>query len=144
MSIVQNVEFRVDSDSYYKMDTNPRGLTIIINNKDFLPGLGLAERKGTDVDAYALHKLFLDLGFTVEFHRNITCDEITKILKKASVMDHSKHSSFVCCILSHGDEGVIYGTDGKVEIRELTSYFGRNRSLVGKPKLFFFQACQGM
>ena len=69
--------------------------------------------------------------------------KLEKFLSKPR-MDHSKHSCFVCCILSHGDEGVIYGTDGTVEIREFTSYFGRNRSLVGKPKLFFFQACQGM
>lgn len=52
----------------------------------------------------------------------------------------------MCCILSHGDKGIIYGCDGQeAPICELTSYFtGSNcPSLVGKPKIFFIQACQG-
>uniref|UniRef100_A0AAY4B5T8 Caspase-3 n=1 Tax=Denticeps clupeoides TaxID=299321 RepID=A0AAY4B5T8_9TELE len=59
--------------------------------------------------------------------------------------DHSQSASFVCVLLSHGEEGVIYGTDGVVELKELTRYFRGDqcRSLVGKPKLFFIQACRG-
>jgi hypothetical protein len=55
--------------------------------------------------------------------------------------DHSKRSSFVCVILSHGDEGVIYGTNGPVELKKLTSFFRGDycRSLTGKPKLFIIQ-----
>ena len=145
MPTVQIADFKVDSDSFYRMDTHPRGLMIIINNKEFLPASGMAEypRNGTDVDAEAFEDLFINLGFVVQPYRNVSCYEIRKILKQASVMDHGRISCFGCCILSHGQEGVIYGTDGTVEIRELTSYFGTSKSLVGKPKLFFFQACQG-
>uniref|UniRef100_A0A3B4B5E5 Caspase-3 n=1 Tax=Periophthalmus magnuspinnatus TaxID=409849 RepID=A0A3B4B5E5_9GOBI len=59
--------------------------------------------------------------------------------------DHSCAASFVCVLLSHGDEGVFFGTDGSVELKYLTSLFrgDRCRSLVGKPKLFFIQACRG-
>jgi len=44
-------------------------------------------------------------------------------------------------MLSHGDEGVFYGTDGSLELKSLTSLFRGDRcpSLVGKPKLFFIQ-----
>ncbi|XP_025939847.1 caspase-3 isoform X3 [Apteryx rowi] len=63
----------------------------------------------------------------------------------ASEEDHSKRSSFVCVLLSHGEEGLIYGTDGPLELKALTSLFrgDRCRSLAGKPKLFFIQACRG-
>ncbi len=55
--------------------------------------------------------------------------------------DHSCYASFVCVLLSHGDEGVFFGTDGSVELKDLTSLFrgDRCKSLVGKPKLFFIQ-----
>ncbi|XP_061227791.1 caspase-3 isoform X2 [Neopsephotus bourkii] len=65
--------------------------------------------------------------------------------KTVSEEDHSNRSSFVCVLLSHGDEGVIYGTDGPLELKVLTSLFrgDKCRSLAGKPKLFFIQACRG-
>ncbi|XP_071770306.2 caspase-3-like [Centroberyx gerrardi] len=68
-----------------------------------------------------------------------------QLLFSLSQEDHSGCASLVCVLLSHGDEGVIYGTDGTVELTKLTGYFkgDRCRSLVGKPKLFFIQACRG-
>ncbi|XP_055015129.1 caspase-3-like isoform X2 [Boleophthalmus pectinirostris] len=68
------------------------------------------------------------------FHRSTVSQE-----------DHSNCASFVCVILSHGDEGVIFGTDGCEKLDVLTRYFkGHNcKSLIGKPKLFFIQACRG-
>ena len=44
-------------------------------------------------------------------------------------------------ILSHGEEGTVYGTDGPVEIKDLVEPFKGHRcqSLAGKPKLFFIQ-----
>lgn len=55
--------------------------------------------------------------------------------------DHSNSASFVCVLLSHGEDGGLYGTDGFEKFENLTRYFkGDNcRSLVGKPKLFFIQ-----
>ncbi|XP_015245088.1 PREDICTED: caspase-3 [Cyprinodon variegatus] len=59
--------------------------------------------------------------------------------------DHSQNASFVCVLLSHGDEGVVYGTDGFEKFEDLIRCLkGDNcKSLVGKPKLFFIQACRG-
>ena len=58
-----------------------------------------------------------------------------------SMEDHSGSASFVCVLLSHGDDGVFFGTDASVELKSLTSLFRGDRcpSLVGKPKLFFIQ-----
>ena len=50
------------------------------------------------------------------------------------------------CVLSHGEKGCVFGSDGQeVSLRELTEPFTskRARTLAGKPKLFFIQACQG-
>ncbi|XP_030236054.1 caspase-8 isoform X1 [Gadus morhua] len=54
--------------------------------------------------------------------------------------------AFVCCVLSHGDEDVVSGVDGKtLPIIDITSAFNGEHcpALIGKPKVFFIQACQG-
>ena len=55
--------------------------------------------------------------------------------------DHSKRSSFICVLLSHGEEGKIFGTNGPVDLKKLTSFFRGDccRTLTGKPKLFIIQ-----
>jgi len=60
------------------------------------------------------------------------------------------YSCFVLCILSHGSENKVYGTDGSgasgaIDISDITSLFNASNcpGLAGKPKLFFIQACQG-
>uniref|UniRef100_A0A8D2AT08 Caspase-8 n=1 Tax=Sciurus vulgaris TaxID=55149 RepID=A0A8D2AT08_SCIVU len=94
----------------------------------------------------ALSKTFTKLHFEVVPHKDSTAKEICEVLKSYQSMDHNNKDCFICCILSHGDEGIVYGTDGqKVSIYDLTSYFTGSKcpSLAGKPKVFFIQACQG-
>lgn len=69
------------------------------------------------------------------------CSKLILFFFQVSEEDHSKRSSFVCVLLSHGDEGLFYGTDGPLELKVLTSLFrgDKCRSLAGKPKLFFIQ-----
>ena len=73
--------------------------------------------------------------------------EIKDILdKERGLPEHKDSDALVVAILSHGDRGCVYGTDmGRVEIDQITEYFdGFNcPTLIGKPKLFIFQACQG-
>lgn len=50
------------------------------------------------------------------------------------------------CVLSHGEKGCFYGTDGvEVSLEDVTQPFKSRQAptLAGKPKLFFIQACQG-
>ncbi|MGH0162288.1 UNVERIFIED_CONTAM: hypothetical protein FKN15_042455 [Acipenser sinensis] len=84
-------------------------------------------------------------GYKVKVLNDQTCKQIEQCLQSIAREDHSKEASFVCALLSHGDEGVLYGTDGCIEIKRLTSFFkgDRCKTLVGKPKLFFIQACRG-
>ncbi|XP_041117549.1 uncharacterized protein LOC121322097 [Polyodon spathula] len=136
----------------YKMTSMPRGYCVIINNKDFerarlkFPSRPLNDRKGTDIDAVSLIKVFKWLHFEVVLYNDQTAEEIHSTMKRYSQQDHSSRDCFVCCILSHGLKGAIEGTDGcSVSIQDITSYFTGSScpSLKKKPKVFFIQACQG-
>lgn len=135
------------------MESKPRGYCVIFNNFDFsiarkeVPKLhSMKNRNGTDLDAVALKNTFSELHFEVIVYKDSTAWQICEILKSYQSMDHSNKDCFMCCILSHGDKGIIYGCDGQeAPIYELTSYFTGSKcpSLAGKPKIFFIQACQG-
>ena len=53
------------------MDSNPRGLAVIINNKIFV---NMDDRSGTHCDLRMLKNLFTQLKFTVEEHNNRSAD----------------------------------------------------------------------
>ncbi|XP_030342000.1 caspase-8-like isoform X1 [Strigops habroptila] len=137
----------------YKMSSRPCGVCLILNNHSFakarerVPELrAMRDRNGTDVDAEALKRVFKGFHFTIAEYRDLTAEEIRKTVNIYRCEDHKDKDCFVCCILSHGKKGVIYGVDGQeVSIQELTTSFtGKNCcSLAGKPKVFFVQACQG-
>ena len=99
-------------------------------------------RNGTDVDAEALHKLFNALEFETVVYHNKTSKDMMNIFDYYAAMNHTNYDCIICVILTHGEEGLIYSTDGQIKLKELTTKF-RCENLHGKPKLFFFQACQG-
>uniref|UniRef100_A0A4W3GAQ1 Caspase 7, apoptosis-related cysteine peptidase n=1 Tax=Callorhinchus milii TaxID=7868 RepID=A0A4W3GAQ1_CALMI len=125
----------------YNMNFKKLGKCMIINNKNFDAKTGMNVRNGTDTDAGNLQKCFHSLGFNVSVYNDQTCRQMENILKRAAQENHSDHACFACILLSHGDEGLIYGTDGPMPIKTLTSLFRGDmcKSLVGKPKLFFIQ-----
>ena len=58
-----------------------------------------------------------------------------------------RHSdAFVCCVMSHGQKGSVFGSDGNaLLVDDITSTFNGKRCpvLLNKPKVFIIQACQG-
>uniref|UniRef100_A0A5F9DL88 Caspase 3 n=1 Tax=Oryctolagus cuniculus TaxID=9986 RepID=A0A5F9DL88_RABIT len=137
----KSMDSGISLDNSYKMDYPEMGLCIIINNKNFHKNTGMSSRSGTDVDAANLRETFMNLKYEVRNKNDLTREEIMELMYNVSKEDHSKRSSFICVILSHGDEGVIYGTNGPIELKKLTSFFRGDycRSLTGKPKLFIIQ-----
>ncbi|XP_057706154.1 caspase-3-like isoform X2 [Corythoichthys intestinalis] len=129
----------------YKMDYLSMGTCVIINNKNFKKSTNMSTRNGTDVDAGIAGKTFSELGYKIRVANDLTVDKMMDLLHRVSKEDHSNSASFVCVLLSHGDEGVIYGIDGCEKLENLTRPFKGHycKSLVGKPKLFFIQACRG-
>ncbi|CAG5928657.1 unnamed protein product [Menidia menidia] len=145
-SSTMDVDAKSSSHSFrYSLNFPSIGQCIIINNKNFDRTTGMNQRNGTDVDAANAMKVFSKLGYKVKVYNDQTVDQMKQVLIAASKDDHSHSASFVCILLSHGDEGVFFGTDGFVELKYLTSLFrgDRCKTLVGKPKLFFIQACRG-
>ncbi|EMP40856.1 Caspase-3 [Chelonia mydas] len=145
LPVSKSMDSGIQPDESYKMDYPEIGICIIINNKNFLPATGMSFRSGTDVDAARIRDTFMTLGYKVNLHNDRTGKQMFDILQNVAKDDHSNQSSFVCVLLSHGEDGLIYGTDGPLELKILTGLFrgDRCKSLVGKPKLFFFQACRG-
>ena len=59
--------------------------------------------------------------------------------------ENVKYDAFCMFMLSHGKEGLIYSSDNKdIIIADLVANFDGDhcKNLVGKPKMFFIQACQ--
>ncbi|XP_053535841.1 caspase-6 [Ictalurus punctatus] len=133
---------KTDSPMEYKMDHKRRGMALIFNHENFH---GLKERRGTNKDRDKLTERFQGLGFEVNCHNDKSKAEVLKEIRKAAAANHADADCFVCIFLTHGEEGKINAYDDKIKIKEITDYFRGDQcnSLVGKPKIFIFQACAG-
>jgi hypothetical protein len=127
----------------------PYGVAVIINIKHFDEKLKFDNREGSDDDVENLERLWKELGFTVTMNvDSTTADKIYTFLKEVAdkINANQDSSCFVCCIMTHGNMGKIYGSDSKsLDIKTITDLFKRDncQALAGKPKLFFIQACRG-
>nr|AOR82885.1 caspase-6 [Apostichopus japonicus] len=131
--------------STYKMNHAKRGIAVIFNNETFDWSTRMNRRVGTQKDVENLQNYLGLLGFEVNVLQDRSTDEIKHTLYQVSKLDHSDSDCFLCAFLTHGDDGVIYGRDGTTELQELFDLFRGEKcpSLVGKPKVFFIQACRG-
>ncbi|XP_064611809.1 caspase-2-like [Liolophura sinensis] len=133
--------------SAYPMNRIPRGNAIILNVNEVV---GRGPRKGTDIDRDNMKNLLTQLDFDVQVYNDI--DGLTAREMVEKLRDFSREESHYdsnCCIivlLSHGEEGYIFGTDGlKIPMSGIFAMFDNANApgLVGKPKIFFVQACRG-
>ena len=134
---------KVSNVEEYDMSRSPHGIALIINNESFE---GKERRTGTAVDERHLTHAFRYLGYYVEVHREVDSQQMLAIMTEMGKRSHDEYDSFVCCILSHGSAGHVFGTDGeKISLDTVTQKIDAHRcpSLRNKPKLFFLQACRG-
>ncbi|XP_013408949.1 caspase-7-like [Lingula anatina] len=134
-----------DHDMKYKMTHKKRGYAIVINNQVFQPQTDKEERRGTKQDAEGIKNRFEALGFVVEPYENLTCSQMLRTMGEVGRRNHSKNDCLALVVMSHGDEGIVYGTDGIVELDILLAPLKGDKcpTLAGKPKLIFIQACRG-
>ncbi|CAL1300493.1 unnamed protein product [Larinioides sclopetarius] len=139
-----------EQPAYYKMDSEPFvGYCLIIMNQEF--DIAEHDREGCQDDADALKNLFEKLKYHVQIEWNKEKDQMISILKEFSKKsEFSNVDSCIVYILSHGNQfenlEYIEGTDfGRVFKKDICSMFNNKNceSLIGKPKIFFFQACRG-
>ncbi len=127
----------------YPLRCYPHGIAVIINNEQFD---NMSKREGTEIDEGNLIKTFRYLGYVVWVYRNCTSVQMIGIFETMRLRSHHDYDSFVCCILTHGQEGHIYSSDNEsIKLEDLTTKLSaRNcETLAGKPKMFFIQACRG-
>uniref|UniRef100_A0A4W4HPA6 Caspase 9, apoptosis-related cysteine peptidase n=1 Tax=Electrophorus electricus TaxID=8005 RepID=A0A4W4HPA6_ELEEL len=121
----------------YKIEANPCGLCLIINNVDFDPASDLKNRAGSDIDcdklkrAVRIFQLFFGTDAFLSHSQEIKHQLSVRVLK---------------CSNNNRFPGAVHGVDGRsVPVQIMTNYLnGKNcPSLQSKPKLFFIQACGG-
>lgn len=129
----------------YNFNNKRRGIFIIFNIKHFDESTGQPTRDGTDIDAERLEERIQALGFEVQRYDDVNRTKMTGLMYDMAAKDHSDADCFGVAILSHGREGAVFATDGSVPLNILVLPFKGDRAptLVGKPKLFFIQACRG-
>ncbi|XP_023282076.1 caspase-2 isoform X3 [Seriola lalandi dorsalis] len=134
----------------YRMNSSPRGFALVISNVTFdtcAAAADLDPRKGGEVDDEVLRKVFTELDYMVAVHRDLTAQGMRSCIENfCRRQDHRTVDSCVVCLLSHGVEGAVYGTDG--ELLQLDWVFEAFDNahcplLQNKPKMFFIQACRG-
>ncbi|XP_022612362.1 caspase-2 isoform X1 [Seriola dumerili] len=133
----------------YRMNSSPRGFALVISNVTFdtCAAADLDPRKGGEVDDEVLRKVFTELDYMVAVHRDLTAQGMRSCIENfCRRPDHRTVDSCVVCLLSHGVEGAVYGTDG--ELLQLDWVFEAFDNahcplLQNKPKMFFIQACRG-
>ncbi|XP_078616689.1 uncharacterized protein LOC144884978 isoform X2 [Branchiostoma floridae x Branchiostoma japonicum] len=130
-------------NDYYKMTSDPRGLALIISNINFTdPSMS---RSGGEKDLDTLRRICEKLKLQQEIREDLTSQEIEAAAEDVSRRDHSSYDCFVLFLLTHGDVAGVLGTDGqRVSVDSIVSSFQACQSLVGKPKIFFIQACRGV
>lgn len=133
----------------YQMHSSPRGLALVLSNVRFDARLNpdLDIRRGGEVDEEVLRRLFTELDFTVSLHKDLTAEQMRLCIEQfAQRQEHAEYNCCVVCLLSHGIEGSIYGTDGQLLMLDwVFEVFDNARCplLQNKPKMFFIQACRG-
>jgi len=135
-----NCVSNMGDDLYYGMDRRRVGTAVIINNLDL-------EQPPTKNDVENMGAVLQDIGFDVEVHVNLTSQGMNIVKRK--VTEESKHKDancFLMLIISHGTaDNFIVDKDGNKtwNIESLITEVCDVQSLVGKPKLFFIEACRG-
>ncbi|RVE62735.1 hypothetical protein OJAV_G00161040 [Oryzias javanicus] len=141
--------YRSHCQQSYRMNSSPRGLALVISNITFDPCASseLDPRKGGEVDDEVLRKLFTELDYSVNVHRDLTAQDMKMSIENfCRRPDHQNVDSCVVCLLSHGVDGAVYGTDGQLLALDwVFEAFDNSHCplLQNKPKMFFIQACRG-
>ncbi|KAJ3606007.1 hypothetical protein NHX12_028050 [Muraenolepis orangiensis] len=115
---------------------------VIVTVSRFEPGADMDRRPGTKKDTKRLHRILTQLGFQVKIEEeDLSAEEIYQVFQEAS--RGSVRDCFLAVLSSHGEEGCVFGADGKpVRLARIFGFFD-GPGMKNKTKLFFIQACRG-
>ncbi|CAL7952149.1 unnamed protein product [Xylocopa violacea] len=127
----------------YCMDNKRRGKCVVLHQQHFNEGNG-SYREGSEVDVKAIERTFGNLGFEVVVEDDRNYYDIIEMINNLCNEDHSDCDCICIIILSHGSSNDrIYSKDSSYPFLSIWKPFTDCRTLAGKPKLFFIQACRG-
>ncbi|PSN37234.1 hypothetical protein C0J52_12658 [Blattella germanica] len=136
-----------EESTEYNMNYSHRGYALIFHHFTFNPNLKhLRPREGSEFDLERLQDVLKSLDFEVEVYEDQTAAEIKQIIHMARNTDHSDCDCLIVVVLTHGKaNSVVYAKDTAYCLQELWNPFMAKEcpTLVGKPKIFFIQACRG-
>ena len=131
----------------YPMNSQIHGVALIINNKKLSED---STYEMADCDELNLTETLMFLGYHVLIKHTCSHDVMASLFEQIDtkcldpVMKSGGIDSFICCILSRGDEKMVYGADNKpVELRKIQETVGNCQVLKNLPKMFFIQAYLG-
>uniref|UniRef100_A0A182WLY7 Caspase n=1 Tax=Anopheles minimus TaxID=112268 RepID=A0A182WLY7_9DIPT len=138
--VVHGIE--IVDDAHYDMGHERRGVAVIFNHKHFLH---LAPRQGTDLDRDNIQQVLTDLQFDVRVYNDLKVDDVMQVLYNLAIENHKNRDCLLVVTMTHGEHDVLYASDRCFRVNRLWENFIGNAcpSLLGKPKLFFIQACRG-
>ena len=135
--VIRNGKILIINQQRFTRDANPALKTL-------LPPSALKDRQGTDIDKNALSKLFEDFGYKVQVKENLTHDKIIDAVDKfVRQSSNDGTDAIFVCILSHGSEGTVYGSNSiPVQVKDIKILI-TTELLADIPKVLLIQACQG-
>ncbi|VDN14342.1 unnamed protein product [Dibothriocephalus latus] len=75
---------------------NPRGICLLINQRDFdREKTGQERRDGTDVDADAIERTFIKLGYSVNRTTNLTLRKMQMLLSNGELLPVRSFAAFL-------------------------------------------------
>ncbi|XP_075885882.1 caspase-7 [Nelusetta ayraudi] len=124
-----------------KVQSEACNRAVVVSVAEFDPGVSLGRRPGAKKDAKRIHSTLSKLGFKVEYHMDLSGDEIYELFQKES--QRPVGDCFLAVLSSHGEEGCVFGADGKAVLLSRIFAFFDNKHMESKAKLFLIQACRG-
>ena len=120
----------------YPMATIPPGYCLILCvDKD---------RPGAENEKQTIKEVFEAMKFHVDSVMNPTNEDVKIKLEEIGKTKYCFYDSFFLWIISHGDETSMSLADGTRYSREqLIDQFSQEKTLIKKPKVFFFVSCRG-
>ena len=142
--IKTNSRFFEEDLATYRMQSDPRGLCLIINNATTKQDC-LRLKNGFIKELKYFTDLYDQLGFTVETHSNVNARDILKLMKRVkSQTNFEAHDAFVCIFLGHGNQNYVIGEDNfKLNLELMIGYMNNYHcpALIKKPKIFIVHTC---
>jgi len=142
----EEIEIDLSKVVYPGNSYSKRGYFLIFNHQKFGETSRYKDRprRGSEADVKRLKKLFGELEFEIEVCNDFTREQTLEKLRSYHKMKMKNCEMFAMAILTHGeDHGRLFTYDDEMHLNDYIKPIKMNEYLVGKPKLFFVQACRG-